>query len=305
MDLQGGRRGTRRKGELSFRERSAKTRRNRVRQRLVLLSTAAVLMIVLIILVIKMASLGEAPDQKGKPDTNKTKQAEKEIVPTATPQITATPEPAGAAKWLRTDLDPNKPMVALTFDDGPYTTVTKRILKSLQAHGGRATFFVVGNRVERYAATLKQAYEQGNQIGSHTFDHADLSRMKPKKIKSEIRKTNQAVAKVIGCDTTALRPPYGNVNQKMRKSVGVPMYYWSVDSEDWKSRNTKKIIKQCKSIRDGDIVLMHDLYPTTAAAVEKLIPSLVKKGIQLVTLDELCYYKKLNVKPGKVYYSGR
>lgn len=83
------------------------------------------------------------------------------------------------------------------------------------------------------------------------------------------------------------------------------MYYWSVDSEDWKSRNTKKIIKQCKSIRDGDIVLMHDLYPTTAAAVEKLIPSLVKKGIQLVTLDELCYYKKLNVKPGKVYYSGR
>ena len=83
------------------------------------------------------------------------------------------------------------------------------------------------------------------------------------------------------------------------------MIYWSVDTEDWASRNKAKILKRCKSIKDGDIVLMHDLYPSTAAAVEKLVPKLRKKGFQLVTVEELFYYKGIDAKGGKVYFSGR
>jgi peptidoglycan/xylan/chitin deacetylase (PgdA/CDA1 family) len=83
------------------------------------------------------------------------------------------------------------------------------------------------------------------------------------------------------------------------------MVCWDVDSEDWKSRNTKKILQRCKSIEDGDIVLMHDLYPTTAAAVKKLVPQLKKKGYQLVTVDELFYYKGIQTEAGQVYYSGK
>lgn len=97
----------------------------------------------------------------------------------------------------------------------------------------------------------------------------------------------------------------GAVNDKVKKNVKVPMVCWNVDSEDWKSRNTKKILERCHSIGDGDIVLMHDLYPTTARAVAKLVPQLKKKGFQLVTVDELFYYKGIKTEGGSVYFSGK
>lgn len=284
-----------------------KTTRRRDKQpdkwKVIVINIALGLIIVMIALSVKAIVLDKDTGKQG--NGNQTKEAAATAAPTAVPTPTNTPEPQGAQRWLRKDLDPNQPMVALTFDDGPYAKVTRRILKALKKADGRATFFVVGNRVETFADTLKMAYDQGNQIGSHTYDHKDLRQMNVKQIKKEVSKADQAVSAVIGCETTALRPPYGNVNKKMRKTIQVPMIYWSLDSEDWRSRNTESILKQCKSVKDGDIILMHDLYPTTAAAVEKLVPKLSKKGFQLVTIDELFYYKDLDAKGGKVYYSGR
>ena len=163
----------------------------------------------------------------------------------------------------------------------------------------------MGNRVERYAETMKNAYKKGNQIATHTFDHGDLSKMKKKQIRSELKRAFRAMKKIDGENPTMLRPPYGNVNDKMRETIQIPMIYWSVDTEDWASRNKDKILKRCKVIKDGDIVLMHDLYPSTAAAVEKLVPKLRKKGFQLVTVEELFYYKGIDAKGGKVYFSAR
>ena len=244
------------------------------------------------------------PDKPVNPTTEPTNEPTKVPEPTATPKYMQ----EGAFVYDKLDIswiDPEKPMIAFTFDDGPYAKVTRRILKALNKSNGRATFFVVGNRVPEFSETLALQYEQGNQIGSHTFDHKDLSKMKAKKIKWEINKTNQKVSKVIGCNTTALRPPYGNVSDTMRKTIKTPMYYWSIDSEDWKSRNANSIVKRCKDAKDGDIILMHDLYPTTADAVERLAPYFVKKGFQLVTLDEMFYYKHKDAEPGKVYFSAR
>lgn len=275
------------------------------RGKLVIINVALGLIIVIIALSVKAMVLNQKSDKKQGKDPTESVVATAAPVDTPAPTAVEVPEPQGAEKWLRKDLDPNKPMVALTFDDGPYSRVTRKILKVLKKNDSRATFFVVGNRVENYAETLKMTYDQGNQIGSHTYDHADLSKMSAKQIKKEVDKTNKAVSKVIGCDTTALRPPYGNVSKKMRTTVPVPMYYWSLDSEDWKSRNVDSILKRCKTVEDGDIILMHDLYPTTAKAVEKLVPKLTKKGFQLVTIDELMYYKEIKEKSGKVYYSGR
>ncbi len=273
------------------------------RGKLIIINIALGLFIVIIALSVKAIVLDQKSDKRQGEDPIAS--VASTAAPVDTPAAVEVPEPQGAEKWLRKDLDPNKPMVALTFDDGPYSKVTRKILKVLKKNDSRATFFVVGNRVEDYAETLKLTYDQGNQIGSHTYDHADLSKMNTKQIKKEVDKTNKAVSKVIGCDTTALRPPYGNVSKKMRKTVPVPMFYWSLDSEDWKSRNVDSILKRCKTVEDGDIILMHDLYPTTAKAVEKLVPKLVKKGFQLVTIDELMYYKGIEGKSGKVYYSGR
>lgn len=286
----------------SRRERSER-RRNRRRSGLIFGNIALALGIVVVVLVIRVVALGT-------PNADKEKAAHKvaekaTATPIATPTASPTATPNGADHWIRKDLDASKPMIAFTFDDGPYAKVTRRILKALNKSNGRATFFVVGNRVPEFSETLALQYEQGNQIGSHTFDHKDLSKMKAKKIKWEINKTNQKVSKVIGCNTTALRPPYGNVSDTMRKTIKTPMYYWSIDSEDWKSRNANSIVKRCKDAKDGDIILMHDLYPTTADAVERLAPYFVKKGFQLVTLDEMFYYKHKDAEPGNVYFSAR
>lgn len=292
---------------MSFRERSHKNRKrqNNKKWALVASNTAIALIIVIVVLAVKAMMPGQ---QAEKPDGKMASVASKSAaeVPNPTPAVTpdATVQAVGTDKWLRKDLDPSKPMVALTFDDGPYTKVTRKILKALKANNGRATFFVMGNRVEMYSDTLRMAYEQGNQIGSHTYDHQDLRQMSVKGIEKEINKTNQEVKKVIGCETTALRPPYGNVSDRMHKTIKVPMIYWSVDSEDWKSRNATKVLKRCKSVQDGDIILFHDLYPSTAAAIKKLVPRLTKQGYQLVTIDELFYYKKIDAKGGEVYYSG-
>lgn len=295
------------KDNLNFGERGGfaqKKTKNTDRWKLVMVNIAIGLVIVIVALSVKAIVIDKKPSEKQVND-QKDMAAAATVEPTATPAPTNTPEPQGAEKWLRKDLDPNKPMVALTFDDGPYTKVTRKILKALKKNDGRATFFVVGNRIENYAETLKMTYDQGNQIGSHTYNHADLSKMDAKQIKKEVDKTNKAVSKVIGCETTALRPPYGNVSSTMRKTIPVPMFYWSLDSEDWKSRNVDSILKKCKKVEDGEIILMHDLYPTTAKAVEKLVPKLTKQGFQLVTIDELLYYKGIKAKAGKVYYSGR
>lgn len=274
----------------------------------IMISAAVVLGIVIIAMAVQLVRLNRQGEQnksqiktEASVDQEKknTKEAEK-------PAGTKKPEEEKIrVEHIRKDLDPEKPMVAMTFDDGPYDRVTNRIVKVLAKHDSRATFFVVGNRVERYADTMKNAYNKGNQIATHTFDHGDLSKMKKKQIRRELKRAFRVMKKINGENPTMLRPPYGNVNDKMRQTIRIPMIYWNVDTEDWASRNKNKILSRCKSIKDGDIVLMHDLYPSTAAAVEKLVPKLRKKGFQLVTVEELFYYKGIDAKGGKVYFNGR
>lgn len=274
----------------------------------IMISAAVVLGIVIIAMAVQLVRLNRQGEQnksqiktEASVDQKKknTKEAEK-------PAGTKEPEEEKVrVEHIRKDLDPEKSMVALTFDDGPYDRVTNRIVKVLAKHDSRATFFVVGNRVERYADTMKNAYNKGNQIATHTFDHGDLSKMKKKQIRRELKRAFRVMKKINGENPTMLRPPYGNVNDKMRQTIRIPMIYWNVDTEDWASRNKDKILSRCKSIKDGDIVLMHDLYPSTAAAVEKLVPKLRKKGFQLVTVEELFYYKGIDAKGGKVYFNGR
>ena len=274
----------------------------------IMISAAVVLGIVIIAMAVQLVRLnrqGERNKSQIKTEAS-VDQKKKNTKETEKPAGTKEPEEEKIrVEHIRKDLDPEKPMVALTFDDGPYDRVTNRIVKVLAKHDSRATFFVVGNRVERYADTMKNAYNKGNQIATHTFDHGDLSKMKKKQIRRELKRAFRVMKKINEENPTMLRPPYGNVNDKMRQTIRIPMIYWNVDTEDWASRNKDKILSRCKSIKDGDIVLMHDLYPSTAAAVEKLVPKLRKKGFQLVTVEELFYYKGIDAKGGKVYFNGR
>ena len=304
--------------EESLKKRALKSRMQRKRElraKLILLNSGLALVVIMAVLVGKLISLNKAGNDilavndssdtkisEAEKDSGSKKETEKKPETSAKP---VEPEVTGSDRWIRRDLDPDKPMVALTFDDGPYTPVTKRILATLKKYDAKATFFLVANRIPKYPDVVKQAYEQGCQIASHTYEHKFLTTLKKDQITWQIEKADQAIEKVIGCKTTALRPPGGFVNAKVKKHVDVPMICWNVDSEDWKYRNSRKILKSCRNIKDGDIILMHDLYPTTAKAVAQLVPRLQKKGYQLVTVDELLHYKGLDAKGGKVYYSGQ
>ncbi|MBR1740769.1 MAG: polysaccharide deacetylase family protein [Lachnospiraceae bacterium] len=297
-------------GSLRERARESMTRRKKqVRTRIVLLNAAIAMLVIMCVFVVKLVSLNKPEQTKEKKTVEKTAEANSDQEaekPTQEPSATPAADiRTGTDKWLRKDLDASKPMVALTFDDGPYTPVTKKILSTAKKYDARVTFFVVGNRISNYSDVLKKAYDQGCQIASHTHEHKILTKLTKKQIKAQINRANAAIKKVIGCKATALRPPGGGVNDTVRKYVGLPMICWDVDTEDWKSRNAGKVLKRCKNISDGDIVLMHDLYPSSAEAVKKLIPRLVKKGFQLVTVDELFYYKGIKLQKGKVYFSAK
>lgn len=202
-------------------------------------------------------------------------------------------------------INPKKKMVALTYDDGPYTPVTNQILDTLEEYNGRATFFVVGSRVSEYKDCIKREAKLGCEIGNHTYNHTILTTVSGSTIKSEISKTNSAVKKITGKAPAIVRTPGGAVNSTVRENVDYPMFNWSVDTLDWKNRNSGSVVSSIKSnVRDGSIILMHDLYGSTGEATEEIVPWLVKKGYQLVTVSELMAVKGIDVQEGKLYTQG-
>ncbi|MEG2378327.1 MAG: polysaccharide deacetylase family protein, partial [Clostridia bacterium] len=202
-------------------------------------------------------------------------------------------------------VDPTKPMIALSFDDGPYEPVTARILNALEKVGGRATFFVLGERLnesEKSREVMKRAYDMGCEIGNHSYDHADLARISVPKMQEQISKTNDLIKATIGQPGTLVRAPYGSINATVRSSVGGPLVNWSIDTLDWKTKNPSKIIPEVlEHVTDGDITLMHDIYKTSAEAAETIIPELARRGYQLVTISELMEAREVAMVSGKTY----
>lgn len=191
-------------------------------------------------------------------------------------------------------IDPSKPMVALTFDDGPSNS-TGRILDSLEANGGAATFYMVGNRIGGYKETVKRMADIGCEAGSHTWGHTYLTGMSESEILGSLGQVDAAVMEAAGVTPKTVRPPGGYIGAASKAALvkkGVPAVMWSIDTLDWKTRNPQKTIDTVlTNVKDGDIVLMHDLYGTTADAAAVLIPELTKRGYQLVTVSELAAYR--------------
>lgn len=204
-------------------------------------------------------------------------------------------------------IDPDKPMVALTFDDGPYDKTSNRILDCLEKYDALATFFELGQNVANYPKVVKREAELGMEIGSHSWSHPNLKTLSAQKVKSQVDKTNKALEKACGQTATVFRPPYGNSCKALEKCAKAPIILWSVDTLDWKSRNAASVMKVMKGIKnlDGRVVLMHSIYDSTAEAVEKMVPWLLEKGYQLVTVSELLEYRYDETpKNGKLYGYG-
>lgn len=208
-------------------------------------------------------------------------------------------------KVLASALDPKKKMVALTFDDGP-GRYTREIVQCLEKYNSRATFFVVGSNVDSYKSALKAADKAGCQIGNHSYNHKDLTRLSRKEIQAQIHDTDKKVKNVIGKTPSLVRTPGGSTNTEVQNAVGKPVILWSIDTLDWKTRDRDKTVKAVlDNVKDGDIVLMHDIYEPSKEAALILIKELNRRGYQLVTVSELAQYRGYNLKKGSIYRSLR
>lgn len=203
-------------------------------------------------------------------------------------------------------IDPTKPMIALTFDDGPYAPVGNRIMDVMKQYNSRCTFFVVGERVPYYTTEMKRMADEGFEIANHTQNHKYLHKLSAAQIRQQISQCNATVVSVTGVTPTLMRLPGGNKNSTVLANVGMPIILWNLDTKDWSHRNAQKTIDSVLgNVKDGDIVLMHELYTSTAAAVETMVPKLIERGYQLVTVSELIQYKGKTVQANTIYNSFR
>lgn len=210
----------------------------------------------------------------------------------------------GNFPFLPKRVDPEKKLIAFSFDDGPSRKNTEKILKALDKNNARATFFMLGQNAKYYPDLVKKVEESGNEVAGHSWNHPLLTKLGKKGVKKQMSQMNEAIASVTGSDVGLLRPPYGSINRTVKNTVKDPLILWSIDTLDWKTLNADKtadaILKQAK---DGDIILMHDIHAPTAEAVKKVLPKLEKKGFQVCTVSELLEARNITLHPGDVVVS--
>lgn len=234
-----------------------------------------------------------------------------EPVTPVTPEELAAQEAAQAAAQQSTGqsqttdgIDPLKPMVALTFDDGPQPSVGNRIMDCLAQYGGKATFFMVGERVGSYKTEVQRMVAEGHEVANHTMNHKYLQKLGAAQIQAQVNNGNDAIQAACGVRPTLLRLPGGNHNATVLANAGMPMIQWNVDTLDWKTRNADKTVAAVLNhVKDGDIILMHELYGATGDAVARIVPELHKRGFQMVTVSQMAAAKGRSLEAGKLYSS--
>lgn len=200
-------------------------------------------------------------------------------------------------------IDPDKPMVALTFDDGPSGEYSPLILDCLEKNNAVATFFEIGCNVAKYPEIDKRAVELGCEIGSHSYYHKVLPGQSDEAIAEDQRLCREAFEKAISADPALIRPPQGSVVKSILNQYEQIFVGWSVDTQDWLYRDVDRTVNNVKQAGDldGQVILMHSNYQESVQAAEILVPWLLEQGYQLVTVSELFQYH-YGITPEKHYY---
>ena len=203
-------------------------------------------------------------------------------------------------------VDPTKPMIALTFDDGPAEGSTDDILDVLEEYNAHATFFVVGNNItDSTKRLIQREYALGCEIANHTKEHLSLrDELDLEGGMEALEAVDKKVYNCIGRNTAHIRPPYGAYTEAILEACGKSFIYWSLDSNDWKWKDAQKDYDTVmENVSDGDIILMHDIHQPTADAIKRIVPDLIEQGYQLVTVSELMYYRNFTLDKGIVLYN--
>ena len=194
------------------------------------------------------------------------------------------------------------PVVALTFDDGPRADTTGWLLEQLELREVPATFFMVGSRIPGNEDLIRQMKEQGCQIGVHTYDHVDVTGLSQTDFDLQIGKTCTLLREILGEGNYWLRPPYGFVDQGVRTWSDGPIILWSVDPEDWKDHDVERIVASVvERVEDGDVILMHDIYQSSAEAAIRIVDALEEKGFCFVTVEQLMARQGIAPEAGVIF----
>lgn len=192
--------------------------------------------------------------------------------------------------------------LALTFDDGPRRGTTDVLLDGLKERGIPATFFVVGEQILGNEDLIGRMTDEGHQIGNHTYTHTRLLEAAPETVIEEIQKTEVLLEQLTGAGPYWLRPPYGLIDGQRAALVDTPMIYWSVDPEDWKLLDAEKVVSSVlEQVTEGDIILLHDFYPSSVAAALELVDLLEEAGYTFVTVEELFRLQGITPEAGVLY----
>lgn len=183
----------------------------------------------------------------------------------------------------------NRPLqVALTFDDGPHQTCTPALLNGLKQRGVKATFFLMGENIAGKEPLVQRMQAEGHLIGNHGYRHIQMTKEEAEQACADIEQTEKLIQSITGKRPEYLRPPYGDWNEQLECRVNLTTVLWNVDSLDWKFQNTDRIVRRVeKDVKDGDIILMHDIFPTSVEAALRIVDDLQKRGYEFVTVEEL------------------
>lgn len=195
-----------------------------------------------------------------------------------------------------------RPMVALTYDDGP-GEYTNELLDCLEENNAKATFYMLGQKAEEFPDIVKRMEESGMGLGNHTYDHTILTSLSAKQITDEVKDANDAIEAAAGVPADTLRPPGGSYNETVQSSIDMPIIKWSIDTKDWATRSEEQTYQKIMdNAQDGSIILMHDIHECAVKASLRAIPELIEQGYKLVTVQELAEAKGIELEGGKAYY---
>ena len=195
-----------------------------------------------------------------------------------------------------------RPMIALTFDDGP-GEYTEELINCLVENNAKATFFMLGQNVEAYPEIAKELSDAGMELGNHSYSHPDLVTIGADATAQQVSNTDAALKAATGFEATVMRPPGGSFNDSVKAAIDHPLIIWSIDTRDWATKSedqTYQVVMD--NAQDGSVVLMHDIHEWSVKAAIRMIPDLIAKGFKLVTVSELAEAKGETLQSGNAYY---
>ena len=193
-----------------------------------------------------------------------------------------------AIAFVSSSMVEEPPKIAITFDDGPSSQCTGRLLDGLKERNVKATFFLIGENAKENPELVKQLDEEGHLIGNHTYHHVEITKVSDEEAKKEILDTNKVITSITGKSVEYMRPPFGLWQRNLEMEIEVLPVMWTIDPLDWTTENVDEIVnKVVTEAEENDIILLHDCYDSSVDAALRIIDILQKKGFEFVTVDQL------------------